>query len=424
MPRPHRILSLVVLCLAMAVGGAMAAPQLKRGINFEVWQTWTGRDAFLAPDFDRASFPDWMGRIDDRQLARLKGEGFDFVRLNIDAAALLWAGDDGAGPLIDRAVSATARLQALGFTVIVDMHLLPADEERPDGLEDVIGTSDHAPLLWDRYLALVTRVAGRLSLLPPDLTLLEPINEPNQDWSSHLTLTDRWPDQLAALREAARVAAPNLTLVLTGGRSGGIDGLTRLDPKRFSDDPNIVWTFHYYEPMAVSHAGRPWVDDAARHLIHLPYPAALVDEAAGKRLLRDARQRVAKGVADQNRRRELDEAVGEALDDYRASDASPATIAADFQRVGDWAKENGIATDHILLGEFGVYREGAAPTARLALIEATRAAAEQQGFSWAIFTAGLTQPRQAFSVIGDGAGLTLEPEVKAALGLAGRPMDQ
>jgi hypothetical protein len=143
MPRPHRVLSLAVLCLVMAVGSAMAAPQLKRGINFEVWQTWIGRDAFLAPDFDRARFPDWMGRIDDRQLARLKGEGFDFVRLNIDAAALLWAGDDGAGPLIDRAVSATARLQALGFTVIVDMHLLPADEERPDGLEDVIGTSDH-----------------------------------------------------------------------------------------------------------------------------------------------------------------------------------------------------------------------------------------------------------------------------------------
>jgi len=422
MPRLHRVLSLAMVCLAVVAGAsaAAAAPLLKRGINFEVWQTWTGRDAFLAPGFDRDNFPDWTSRVDDRQLARLKAEGFDFVRLDVDAAALLWAGDDGAGPLIDRVVAATERLQALGFAVIVDLHLLPADEERPDGLEDVIGTSGHAPVLWDRYLALVTRVAGRLAALPPDLTLLEPINEPNQDWSSHLALTDRWPDQLAALRAAARAAAPTLTLVLTGGRSGGIDGLMRLDPAPFAGDPDIVWTFHYYEPMAVSHAGRPWLDDPARYLIGLPYPAALVDDAAGKRLVREARARIAKGVADPKRRKELSAAVGAALDDYRASAAGPAAIAADFKRVGDWAAENGIPSGRLLLGEFGVYREGADPAARLALIAATRAAAERQGFAWAVFTAGLTQPGEAFSVIGDGRSLAVEPKVKAALGLANK----
>lgn len=420
MPR-LRCLSFALLCLGIVAGASnvSAAPQIRRGINFEVWQTWTGRDAFLASDFDRENFPDWMARVDDRQLLRLKGEGFDFVRLNIDSAALLWVGDDGAGPLMDRIVTATQRLQALGFAVIVDLHLLPADSDRPEGLEDVLGTNGHPPLMWDRYLGLVTRIAARLAALPPDLTLLEPINEPNQDWSSHLRLTDRWPDQLAALRTAARTAAPTLTLVLTGGRSSLIDGLTRLDPSPFKDDPNIVWTFHYYEPMAVSHAGRPWVDEPGRYLTHLPYPAALLDDVTGKKLVHDARQRIAKAIADPKHRRNLDEAVGEALDDYRASDAGPATIAADFQRVGDWATQNGIPADRILLGEFGVYQDGADPAARTALIEATRAAAERQGFAWAVFTAGLTTAGEAFSVIGDGQTLSLEPKVKAALGLAG-----
>lgn len=419
MPRPHRLLSFATLCLAIAAGAsvATAAPQLKHGINFEVWQTWTGRDAFLAPGFDRDNFPDWMERVDDRQLARLKAEGFDFVRLNIDSAALLWAGDDGAGPLIDRVVAATQRLQALGFAVIVDLHLLPVDEERPDGLEDVLGTNDHAPALWDRYLGLVTRVAARLSALPPDQTLLEPINEPNQDWSSHFTLTDRWPDQLAALRKAARTAAPTLTLVLTGGRSGGIDGLLRLDPAPFADDPDIVWTFHYYEPMAVSHAGRPWVDDASRYLIDVPYPATLVDDSTVERLVHEASERIAKSVAGSERRRQLEVEARETLEDYRASGAGPKAVVTDFTRVGDWAKRNGIPAERILLGEFGVYQEGADPAARSAVIGATRAAAERQGFAWAIFTAGLTQPKQAFSVIGDGSALTLEPKVKAELGL-------
>lgn len=421
MPRSRRVLSLAAFALAVIAGasGVLASPTLKRGINFEVWQTWTGRDAFLAADFDRTNFPDWMARVDDRQLARLKAEGFDFVRLDIDSAALLWAGDDGAGPLIDRIVAATGRLQSQGFAVIVDLHLLPADDDRPEGLEDVLGTSDHAPVLWDRYLGLVTRVAARLAALPPDLTLLEPINEPNQDWSSHLVLTDRWPKQLAALRNAARAAAPTLTLVLTGGRSGLMDGLTRLDPKPFADDPNIIWTFHYYEPMAVSHAGRPWIDDASRYLTHLPYPAALADDTASKKLLLDARQRIAKSVADARHRQALDTAVSEALDDYRATDAGPATIAADFKRVSDWAAENAVPASRILLGEFGVYQGGADPAARLALIEATRTAAERQGFAWAVFTAGLTTPGEAFSVIGDARALALEPKVKAALGLAG-----
>lgn len=421
MPRSVPAVRLAALCLVLlAALPAAAAPALKRGINFEIWQTWTGRDAFLAPEFDRGNFPDWMGRIDDRQLANLKAEGFDFVRLNVDAAALLWAGDDGAGPLIGRIVAATERLQALGFTVVVDMHLLPVDQERPDGLQDVLGTDGHAPVLWDRYLDLVTRLAGRLAALPPDRTLLEPINEPNQDWESYLALTDRWPDQLAALRSAAREAAPTLTLVLTGGRGGLVDGLVRLDPASFADDPNIVWTFHYYEPMAVSHAGRPWMEDPGRYLTHLPYPAARLDDADGKRLLREARSRIAREVVDANRRKELDAGVGRTLADYRATEAGPATIAADFQRVSDWATENGIPAERILLGEFGIFQDGADPASRIALIEATRAAADEKGFAWAVFCAGLTSAKQGFAVIGDGQTLTLEPKVKAALGLGNK----
>lgn len=420
MPRFHRALPFAMFCLAamVSLSAAVAAPTLKRGINFEVWQTWTGRDAFLAPGFDRSNFPDWMRRVDDRQLAHLKAEGFDFVRLNIDSAALLWVGEDGAGPLIDRIIEATRRLQGLGFAVIVDLHLLPVDGDRPEGLEDVLGTNDHEPVLWDRYLGLVARIATRLAALPPDQTLLEPINEPNQDWSSLLTLTDRWPKQLAALRDAARAAAPTLTLVLTGGRSSLIEGLTRLDPTPFSSDPNIVWTFHYYDPMAVSHAGRPWVQDVGRFLTHLPYPAALLDNDASDRLARDAHQRIAKSGLPAKSRKKLDAAVGEAITDYRQSNAGPATIAADFKRVSDWATQNDIPANRILLGEFGVFQDGADPAARIALLEATRSAAESQGFAWAVFTAGLTTSGQAFSVIGDKQSLTLEPKVKTALGLA------
>ena len=124
-------------------------------------------------------------------------------------------------------------------------------------------------------------------------------------------------------------------------------------------------------------------------------------------------------VADPQRRRELDVDVGRALDAYRATEAGPATIGADFQRVDNWANENGIPAERILLGEFGIFQEGADPASRIALIEATRAAADEKGFAWAVYSAGLTSAGQGFSVIGDGKTLTLEPEIKSALGLAG-----
>lgn len=414
------VLRAVCLLVALVLGlsGADAAPRLKRGINFEVWQSWTNRDGFLAPGFDRDNFPDWMNRVDDGQLAGLKASGFDFVRLNVDASVFLWVDETEAPALIDKVVAATKRLQALGLAVIVDLHLLPAQEDRPDGLEDVLGTGGHDARLEARYLRLVTAVAGRLAALPADLTLLEPINEPNQDWDSHFSITDRWPAQLDALRAAARKAAPTLTLVLTGGRSGGLEGLERLDPVPFAGDPNIIWTFHYYEPMAVSHAGQPWDDGPQRYLTHLPYPASLVDDAVAGHLLSAARSDIAANVKDKAKRRELEKGVVSALADYRASDAGPASLAADFRRVSDWAAENGIPPQRILLGEFGVFQDAADPASRRALIEATRTAAEASGFAWAVYTAGLTQAGQSFAVIGDNRTLAIDPAIADALGLS------
>jgi len=412
------------ICLSLALGaslsGAIAGPLLRCGINFEVWQSWTNRDGFLSAGFDRGNFPDWMDRVDDRQLAGLKVAGFDFVRLNVDASAFLWIAEADTPALIDRALSATKRLQALGFAVIVDLHLLPVQDDRPAGLEDVLGTGGHQPKLQERYLRLVAAMAAQLASLPPDLTAFEPINEPNQDWESHFSITDRWPAQLTALQAAARKVAPQLTLVLTGGRSGGIEGLERLDPAPFSGDPNIVWTFHYYEPMAVTHAGQPWEDGPQRFLTHLPYPAARLDDAGAARLLASAQRGVATTVTDRAKRRQLDAAVDEALSAYRTADAGPASIAADFKRVADWAAKNGIPPTRILLGEFGVFQDEADPEARRAVIDATRTAAEAQGFAWAVYTAGLTQAGRSFSVIGDADSLAIESATSKALGLIRR----
>lgn len=402
------------------VWGEAASAQFapRKGVNIEAWQQWTSKSSFLAPTYDRRGFPDWTGRVDDAALRRLPQQGFDFVRVNVDASPLLWAKEE-TGDLIGRVVAATRRLQDLGLAVIVDLHLLPETDDRPEGLHDVLGTGGRPSTQFDRYLAVVSEMAARLSVLPVDRTALELINEPDQDWFSHLPATDRWPAQLAALHAAARKSAPELTLILSGARSSSVDGLIRLDPSPFRGDSRLFWTFHYYEPMSVTHSGQPWEETPARFLTRLPYPAQKAEGEAGNIRLKAARSAIDQAIADPARRRELIAGTERALRDYRVSGAGPAAIEADFARVADWARNAGIPASRVLLGEFGVFQDGADPSARLSVIAATRAAAEKFGFVWAIYTAGLTRPRHSFGVMSDDA-LTVEPEVKAALGLKGR----
>lgn len=422
MMRVVRWAAAIFAALALAAGAPAQASGFagRRGVNFEAWQVWTGKSVFLAADYDRANFPDWSARVDDARLARLRAEGFDFVRLNVDPSPFFWVGEAAAGALYERVVAAARRLHGAGFAVIVDLHLLPEMADRPDGLHDVLGTGGRAPILFERYLGVVAEMARRLAPLPSATTALELVNEPDQDWFSHFVAADRWPAQLAALHAAARKAAPDLTLVLTGARGGGLDGLLRVDPKPYAADPALIWSFHYYEPMAITHAGQPWETTPARFLTRLPYPAAALDDAAAARLLAAARRRVGALVTDRDKRRDLTQGVARALEAYRASGAGPAALAADFARVADWAARHAIPAGHVMLGEFGVFQDEADPAARLAILRATREAAEAAGFVWAVYTAGLSKPRTSFAVIGDAATLALDAGAKASLGLAPR----
>ena len=65
-----------------------------------------------------------------------------------------------------------------------------------------------------------------------------------------------------------RGAAPRHTLIATGALWSTVDGLVSLTPVR---DPNVVYTFHFYEPHTFTHQNQPWANTAGLH--DIPYPA-------------------------------------------------------------------------------------------------------------------------------------------------------
>ena len=85
-----------------------------------------------------------------------------------------------------------------------------------------------------------TELASRLKHFDPDLTMFEIINEPvfkgrEEEWNA---LNQR-------LAAAIRKAAPDHTIMTSGPNWGGIDGLRKL---KLLDDPNVVYSFHCYDP--------------------------------------------------------------------------------------------------------------------------------------------------------------------------------
>jgi len=206
-----------------------------------------------------------------------------------------------------------------------------------------------------------------------------------------------WLGFQTRLVKAVRAVAPDLPLVVTGDRGGGIDGLLRVDVAAI-DDPAIIYSFHYYEPMIVTHQGAKWTSKAWRQYIsNISYPPA-PDE------FQPSLNRVHDAIFSDR----LDDATGQsvwseaqaALRDYFQNDRGEATIKADFSRVADWAKAHHIPPERIVLGEFGALRPGAPYQSAVNYIHDVRKAAEDDGFGWAFFNyTPFDETKQAFSLL-------------------------
>ena len=197
-------------------------------------------------------------------------------------------------------------------------------------------------------------MAPALRPLDRRLTFPEILNEP--------VFADA-PQAWAALQQAAlavvRGALPDATVVLTGAGWGGVDGLAALRPVA---DPNVIYSFHFYEPVELTAlaAYRPGLDRAA--LARLPFPT----DAAGCRAAADS-------AADGATRGLIAFVCSMRWDAAR--------VGARIEQAAAWGRDHHAA---VLLGEFGASRALNAP-ARLAWLEAVRIACARRGIGWALW---------------------------------------
>ena len=177
----------------------------------------------------------WGYQIREQDLARIAKAGFDTVRLPV-----AWSehADETAPYLISpellaRTDSIIKTALENELNIIINVHHYFELMWHPD---------EHEPRLDAIWQQLITHYAGW-----PDGLIFEFLNEPNKRMTP--ARVDAMNQRLLAM---VRKQHPTRYVILSGGRWGGLEGLMESNPP---NDPNIIASFHYYNPHRFTHQG-------------------------------------------------------------------------------------------------------------------------------------------------------------------------
>lgn len=375
------------LSLTTAYASAEPAFQVQRAISMDLWVEWPA-PAHWDEESVVSAFPEWMKFVTEDELEAVQDAGLDTIRLPIEPAYLLHNADDATrrGVILAGIKSAIDRLLAHDFNVILDLHTIPRSEPGVAGIDQIMQN----PAVFDRYKSLVEAIAAGLWHYPADRVALEIINEPTLSCDNPGEQAV-WAARAKRLFAVARKASPERTLIISGACWGSADGLSKMDPAAF--DANVIWTFHSYEPFAITHQGANWIGDLTRHYRDLPYPPYQNGPSASEAILarNEARVRNAtSGIAEQD-------SLGLLRDTMRGfnnAEALDAKLREPFETAARWADANDVARAQIFIGEFGMIgREWQSDLDikdewRVAYMRDIINLAEEYGFAWSVWSFG------------------------------------
>ena len=286
--------------------------RIKRGTNLSHW---------LSQSEERGEAR--QQHIQDDDFARLDSLGFDFVRLPIDEVQL-WDEEGNKLPeawnLLTYALDQCIKNH---LRVIVDLHIIRSHYfnavNEGDGSANTLFTSEKAQ---QDLINLWYQLSDELKGYSNDSVAYEFMNEPVAD--DH----EQWNQLVAKVHKALREREPQRTLVVGSNRWQGYETMKYL--KVPENDKNIVLSFHYYNPMVLTHYGAWWTP-IGKYTGKVNYPGILISkedyEAAS-------------------------DSLKPVLEPYLTQQWDVDRIRADFRDAIDVAKKYGL---QLFCGEWGVY---------------------------------------------------------------------
>ena len=251
-------------------------------------------------------------RFEWRHFTEIRRGGFDFVRLNLQPFRFMDAGNRLDPLWLAKLDDVLREAEKAGLGVIVDEH-------------DFNSCSESLDICRTKLSAFWRQVAPRFANAPRNVAF-ELLNEPHDELNGNV-----WNGLFA--EELAIVRQTNPTRIVVVGPTHW-NSLKDLPLLTLPADPNLLVTFHYYEPFHFTHQGATWVGPEIKALHGISW----------------------------------------------GSPAERASLRADFDTVAAWSTAN---HRPILLGEFGAYDKSGTPMdLRVAYTSAVRCEAERDGFGW------------------------------------------
>ena len=313
--------------------------RLRHGINASAWfaQVYDKRG------YTKEHFQTWTTAED---IALIKSLGFDHVRLSVNPLAMMTSHrpDEIPAEYLGHLDAAVGMILDQQLSVVIDL------DPESDFKSRLATDNSFVQEFSDFWRAL----ARHYSTWDADRVFLEILNEP--EFNDRY----RWYGVQAKLAAAIRDGAPQHTIIAAGARWSDDDELVFLEPLR---DPNVIYTFHFYEPHIFTHQGATWGTYFWHWVKGLRYPSSPENAFKVAGSVPDAVDRLA--------------VIRYGQDHWDAS-----RMDADIDQVAEWARQRGVP---VVCDEFGVYREYAEPRDREAWIRDVRTSLENHAMGWTMW---------------------------------------
>ncbi len=255
----HQSLILMALCALVACQPKENNFKVRRGTNLSHWLSQSE-----IRGEERAK------HIQEDDMIRLESLGFDFVRIPIDEVQM-W---DEEGNKITEAWDLLTNGIDLAIKhnlrVVVDLHIIRShyfNAENEDGQSaNTLFTSEESQQQLIHMWYQLSEVLRHYSV---DSVAYEFMNEPVAP--EH----EQWNQLIAKVHKALREIEPQRTLVIGSNLWQGVGTFQYLRVPK--NDKNIILSFHFYEPMLLTHY-KTWWNPIRFYEGDVHYPGQLISD--------------------------------------------------------------------------------------------------------------------------------------------------
>ncbi|MDQ8187145.1 cellulase family glycosylhydrolase [Pelagicoccus sp. SDUM812002] len=231
---------------------------LGRGVNLSHWLSQRNE-----------KMPDPRDFFTGADVALLASQGWDHVRLPIEES-IMWSKDgsqnETAFETLDTVIS---WIHEAGLKAIVDLHIVNSHHFNAvnDGGKNTLFTSDESQ---QQLLGLWAQLSDHLKKWDNDFLAYEILNEAvadnHQDWNNLVA------KGIASIRDRE----PLRPIVVGSNKWQGAWSFPFL--RLPEGDPNLILSFHFYDPFPFTHYKAAWVGEYAAYQGPINYPGLLVSE--------------------------------------------------------------------------------------------------------------------------------------------------